>query len=274
MTALSLQPTSSEPAIVAELRRRNAALTSAGLFCLAAAAVLFALPLVDGRTLGGVAVWMKPAKFFLSVAVFLLTSAWFFGFVAPERRTAPRLVWSVRIALASAAFELVYITLQAARGEASHFNTADPLHIALYAAMGVVATVLLLTKVPLALEIARRPAVGADPDMRFAVVLGLWMTVVLGGFAGLYMGAQAGHAVGAEAGHLPLFGWNRLGGDLRVAHFFGMHAEQAVPAAAALLAALGAPARRRLIAVFAAGLAAVVLFAFAQAVAGRPFPLG
>ncbi len=55
------------------------------------------------------------------------------------------------------------------------------------------------------------------------------------------MSQQAGHAVGAEGGQVPLFGWNRSGGDLRVAHFLGIHAEQAIP----LLAALDREPRRR-----------------------------
>ena len=41
-----------------------------------------------------------------------------------------------------------------------------------------------------------------------------------------------GHWVGGvptDAGGLPLFGWSRTGGDLRVPHFFATHVMQALP---------------------------------------------
>ena len=44
------------------------------------------LQLVDPRTLHGVNVWVKPVKFLVSVGVFSLTAAWFFGYIRPERR--------------------------------------------------------------------------------------------------------------------------------------------------------------------------------------------
>ena len=101
-------------------------------------------------------------------------------------------------------------------------------------------------------------------------MLGLVLTFLLGGGLGGYMSAQPGHAVGPEGGHVPLFGWNRNGGDLRNAHFLGIHAEQALPIIAALVA--GGTTRIRW-AVLIGGTAlyvAVTLAIFAQAVAGRP----
>jgi hypothetical protein len=73
---------------------------------------------------------------------------------------------------------------------------------------------------------------------------------------------------------VPVFGWNRSGGDLRIAHFLGIHAEQAIPLLGAVLAAV-AP-RFRLWGLVAGTFAycALTLAIFAQAVAGRPlFPL-
>lgn len=260
---------------IAELRDRQPALAAVGLAFLLLAAVAAALPTFDARLIDGVSVWAKPAKFFLSGGLVILTSAWFFGYVRPERRGARALKLSVRVLIATAVFELAYITFQAARGEPSHYNRSDALHLALYGLMGLAATAMLATKIPLALEIARRPAAGLDPDLRRAAVLGMAMTVVLGALTGVYLGSQSGHNVGEVAGAAPVFGWNRAGGDLRVAHFFGMHAEQILPVTAVLAgAALGGPWPRRLVVVAALAIAAMTLLAFAQAVAGRPFPFG
>jgi hypothetical protein len=83
------------------------------------------------------------------------------------------------------------------------------------------------------------------------------------------MSAQPGHSVGLEGGHVPLFGWNRSGGDLRIAHFLGIHAEQAIPLLAALLGGIAAPARQRLLIAGIAAYVALTLAIFFQAIAGR-----
>lgn len=262
---------------VATLRERQPALTAVGFAFLLLAAVTATLPMFDGRMLDGAPVWAKPAKFFLSTGVFLLTSAWFFGYVRPDRRSCRALRVSVVVAIAAAVFEVAYITVQAALGERSHFNQDDALHFALYGLMGAAALAMLLTKIPLAVEIARRPAAETRPEIRRAIVIGVWLTVVLGAASGVYMSQQytQGHNVGAVGGAAPLFGWNRAGGDLRVAHFFGMHAEQILPIVAALGACTVSRRRTdRLVTAAAVAIAGLAALAFVQALAGRPFPVG
>jgi hypothetical protein len=66
--------------------------------------------------------------------------------------------------------------------------------------------------------------------------------------------------------------WSRDGGDLRVAHFFGMHAMQVLPLMAALLPAR-APHRVAVVVVMAAAClyTALCVYAFVQALNGVPF---
>jgi hypothetical protein len=270
MTAIALAPAALTRSLLAEFMERQRLLTLFGLAALLLAPPVLALQAIDPRTLHGVSVWLKPAKFLVSVGVFALTSAWYWGYVAPERRTGRPLRLTAAVLVGSAGFELLYIALQAARGLDSHFNLTSPLYVAMYGLMGLAAVLLVGTVLPLAWQIVRHPAKGLRPDFVAALAIGLVLTFLLGGGLGGYMSAQTGHSVGAQGGHLPFFGWNRSGGDLRIAHFLGIHAEQAIPLLAALVAGWTARARWTALGAGTAAYVALTLAVFAQAVAGRP----
>jgi hypothetical protein len=253
------------------LFQRQRSLAVYGLATLAFTGLAIALQAIDPRTLAsGVGIWVKPAKFFFSVAIFSLTAAWFFGYVRPERRESAMMRATVATLIATGTFELAYICWQAARGLESHFNTDTPFHAVMYAVMGIAATLLVATTLPLAWEIARRPATGLQRSFIAAVVIGLSLTFLLGGGLGGYMSSQAGHAVGQAGGQTPIFGWNRLGGDLRIAHFLGIHAEQAIPILGLLVAGLSPRLRWSLLGAGTVAYAGLTLAVFAQAVAGAP----
>lgn len=253
---------------------RQPVLAGYGLAMIAALAVTLVLQAVDPRQLDGVDVWVKPAKFFLSVGVYSLTLAWFFDYVRAERRDSRPMRFVVWGTVGLTAFENAWITWQAAHGAASHFNTATTFVIVMYALMGLAIVVTIIGLPVLAWEIARRPVAGLRPDYQAAVVLGLVLTFVLGGGLGGYMSAQTGHSVGAAGGHLPVFGWNRQGGDLRVAHFFGMHVMQALPILMAVVARLPKGVRWGALAAGTAASVGVTVFVFVQALNGQPFLAG
>lgn len=275
MNSVTLNPAPSPaflsfPALWGDLLARQRMLAVYGAVMLALTVPALIAQTIDPRMIDGVNIWVKPAKFFASIGVFALTMAWFHGLVRPERRTSRLLRGNAWLLIASSLFEIAYICWQAALGQASHFNISTPFHIVMYALMGMGATLLVATTLPLAWEVARRPAASMRPDFVAAVVIGLVLTFALGGGLGGYMSSQLGHSVGAEGGHVPVVGWNRLGGDLRVAHFLGIHAQQAIPLLAAMVA--GAPPRLRWTALAAGTLLyiALTLALFAQAVAGQP----
>jgi hypothetical protein len=100
------------------------------------------------------------------------------------------------------------------------------------------------------------------------VGLGLVLGGVLGGITGSTISVMGGPVIAgtlSDAASWPPFFWSRDGGDLRIAHFLGTHAMQALPAFA-LLAAPGAAA----VSVAALGWLGVTLAAYALALAGVP----
>jgi hypothetical protein len=92
-------------------------------------------------------------------------------------------------------------------------------------------------------------------------------------------GIVGAHTVGLPDGGpgLPVLGWSTVGGDLRIPHFVGMHALQALPILLILLEALGRRlprladprVRSRLVLVAAAGYLALVGLLTSQALRGQ-----
>lgn len=261
------------PAILAEGRARQPLLFGAGIVFLLAMLPTTAAFLLDERTVNGINVWWKPLKFQLSIALYLGTLAWLTGALAPAARQSRFLRWFAVVSVALLAYEIIYMMIQSARGVGSHFNTATPLEGLLFTLMGAAALVFTAFPAALGLAIARNPAPGLAPAYRVAVVSGLVLTAVLGIATGAALGINGGHWVGApasDAGGLPIFGWSREGGDLRVAHFFALHALQILPVAGWLVARRR-PEATGVVALLAAAFAAFTAYVLAEALLGRPF---
>lgn len=278
MTAAALAPAPGArrplhiPALATELLRRQKALAWLGFAMLAIMAPALVAWLADGRSLGEVSVWSKPLKFMASVALFSLTMAWHFGYLPETRRrsrVARGIVWTIVVA---SLFEIAYITWQGGHGEASHFNESTAFHFAMYALMGLGATMMTATAALLGIEIARHGDPSLAAGFRLSLTLGLVMTFALGAPTGAVMSALASHGVGGVPGGamLPIFGWSTTGGDLRVAHFLGIHAQQIVPAFGWLMARMAPRAGRAAVAAFALLYIGLVGVTLAQALAGLP----
>jgi hypothetical protein len=192
-------------------------------------AVCFALTLVDARLLAGANVWEKPAKFFLSLTVQAVTMAWAISIV-PEKLRGTKT--ATLLFVIAAWFELAYMIFRASRGEASHFNTGTPLAAFMYAMMGLGSLTLVFTSGFIGWRIWQRRG---KILMHEAAGVGLVLGAVLGLIAGGYLSSQTSHWIGGDmtdATGLTYFRWSTTGGDLRVAHFIGLHATQLVPLAA------------------------------------------
>lgn len=253
-----------------EVFRRQPALAWFGLLMWALMIPTGLAAMSDPRLVDGVGTWIKPLKFEASIGLFSLTAAWMFGYIESSARRSLLARLVVLVIIAANVFEIAYILFQSLRAERSHFNVSDPVHGALYAMMGLAATAIVSTSLGMAWLVARRGEPVRAP-FRDAVVLGLVLTTVLGGGFGWIMGARLSHGVGLDdpARALPLLGWSMVGGDLRPAHFLGIHAQQLIPLLALAVPGRGGPSR---LAVWGLAAAYVVLTLAvgAEALAGRP----
>lgn len=223
---------------IAELVQRERRLALFGLTLLALLVPLTLAWGLDERTLRGANIWLKPMKFALSLGLFALTTAWFVGHLLPAARRLRSVDAMVWVLIGSASFEFGYIVLQAGLGRGSHFNVGDTFHAVMYSLMGMGALMLTATQPALAWLLLRHADRRRALAYRMAVVIGLLLTFVLGaGAGGLLSGMQP-----PETAALPIVGWSMAGGDLRPAHFLGIHAQQALPLVG--LAVAGWNARR------------------------------
>ena len=101
------------------LWQADRSVTATGLLMLALLPAFTAGLLLDPRQVTGAPVWLKPAKFAASFAIFTLTLAWAFQWLH-DRPRLRRIVG--RGTAAAFIVEMAAIGGQAARGVASHFT--------------------------------------------------------------------------------------------------------------------------------------------------------
>lgn len=207
-----------------------------GMMALAVVGMAF-----DPRLITGAPAWLKPFKFAVSMLLYVGTLAYMVRDL-PRRRP---LMWALGATAVLLTMEVLLIFLQAARGRTSHFNIDTPLDAAIFSSMGVGIAVVWLSSAVVLWQHGRSPA--ADRALAWAFRLGLALNI-LGAGMGWIMTTPSpsqieanrrgerprvagAHTVGAPDGGagLPLTRWSTDHGDLRVAHFVGMHALQLLP---------------------------------------------
>ncbi len=208
------------------LALRNAPLYYFGWVCLAGALVCAGLTQLIRTQVMGVNAWVKPLKFFSSISLFVWTLDWYLGYLGPR----PAVTIYTWVVVGALSFELLCIAGQAARGQRSHFNTSSPFGIALAVAMGVAIVTMTLWTAYIGLVFSQAPLPGLPPAYAWAIRLGIGLFVIFALQGGL-MVSRGGHTMGGPDGGpgLPTLGWSTRHGDLRVAHFVGMHALQVLP---------------------------------------------
>jgi hypothetical protein len=261
-----MEPVTSIRSGVRQLWQSDRILTASALLMLGLLPGFLTGLFLDSRIVTGAPVWLKPAKFAASTAVYMFTLAWIFTYLRDwprMRRLVGRATAFIFVA------EVAVIALQAWRGTTSHFNFSTPLDGALFVFMGSAILVQTMLSVLVAVALWRQSF--EDRALGWALRIGMVITIAGASTGGLMtrpteaqlaqlaatkqMRIVGAHTVGAPDGGpgLPGTGWSLEHGDLRVPHFIGLHALQLLPLLAWVLWRRGVRDDRRARTVVVAG---------------------
>lgn len=208
---------------------------TAAMVALAVASVVGLL--VDERTLLGQPIWAKPLKFALSIAIYAVTLAWLITLTRGRLRRVSW--WAGTVSAVALVIEMVVIVGAVVAGTTSHFNVSTPLASVLWSVMAVSIVVVWIATLVVAFALFRAPL--GDPARSLAIRAG--SIIALAGMALAFLmtsptaaqladfrGIAGAHSVGVADGGpgIPVLGWSTEAGDLRIPHFVGMHALQAL----------------------------------------------
>lgn len=213
-------------ALISEIYRRNKLLASLGTVNLMAAVLLFFYSFFNTEVVLGINSMIKPIKFVLSIWIYAWTMALLLFYVSDQNKVKK---YSL-VAIVAMGFEQFAIISQAIKGELSHFNNSSIYGGIIYALMGIFIVVLTIQTLRIAITFIRQKTYTIPAPLVLSIQIGLIYFVIFSFFGG-YISGVNGHTVGANDGGegLPLINWSTAFGDLRVAHFFGIHALQIIP---------------------------------------------
>ena len=208
------------------IKQRNEVLYYFGLVCFVAALLCLVLTRLTQTQVMSTNAWYKPAKFFLSTAIFVWSMAWYAYYLGNIRAVT----WYSWGLIALFGFEDLYIALQAGRGQLSHFNISTLGYAGVYGLMALVAVGISLWTAYIGVLFFRADLSELSSAYVWGIRLGIIVFVIFS-MQGLVMGSRLTHTIGGPDGSpgLPAVNWSRAYGDLRVAHFMGMHALQVLP---------------------------------------------
>jgi hypothetical protein len=244
------------------LKERNETLFNFGIICLLFAILFFVLSKTNSTEVFGINAYLKPFKFAFSTFLYSWTMAWFLGYLPTFNPTIFN--WIIIITLG---FEIVYIALQASKGELSHYNVSTPTKSFLFSMMALMATITTLATAYITVLFFGNTVSELPNYYLWSIRLGLIIFVIFS-FEGFVMGSKMAHTIGSEDGSkgLALLNWSFTYGDLRIAHFIGMHALQVIPLLSYYL--LKNTKFTLLLGLLYFGLA---IFTLIQALQGKPF---
>ena len=174
----------------------------------------------------GINAWIKPLKFFVSVAIMTWTIGYLMQWL--DRKKEVRIF--SRILVVTMGIELLIISMQSARGQQSHFNISSAFNGILFNVMGAAIVVFTLGAAYICYLFFKQKKFTIPATLVWGIRLGLLFFVFFASEGGV-MVVKLAHTIGGPDGGagLPFVNWSREHGDLRISHFFGLHSLQILP---------------------------------------------
>jgi len=210
---------------IEQLKTRNETLFYFGLICLILAIIFLIMSKVSSLQVYNVSAWYKPFKFALSTTLYAWAMLWFCFYLKDFN-----IQWFNAAVIILLGFEIVYIAIQAGRGQLSHYNISSSFYSLMYTLMALAASAVTIYTAYVGWLFFRNDFNELPDYYLWAIRLGIIIFVIFS-FEGFVMGSKMTHTIGgADGGEgLPLLNWSTKFGDPRIAHFIGMHALQVLP---------------------------------------------
>jgi hypothetical protein len=256
--------------IISEIFLRNKLLAIAGSINLILAILLVFYAPFNNMEVLGLNSMIKPIKFLLSLWIYFWTMAYLLFYLENQVAVARFSMLAVLVMF----YENGVIVVQAFRGKLSHFNQSELVGGILYGIMGVLIVTVTLATALITIRFIRQKTYSISPEFALSIKIGLVFFIIFS-FMGGYMSAINSHNIGGNIGQegLPLLNWSTLFGDLRVAHFFGIHSLQLIPLFGYFIdnKEYSKSSKTTLIWLFAMLYFAFISFTLWQAVQAKPF---
>ncbi|MDQ3683532.1 MAG: hypothetical protein M3352_10760, partial [Bacteroidota bacterium] len=196
------------------------------------------------------------------VGIMILTMGWLLYYL----NDAKKIMLYSWLLIVTMFFENGLIILQAIRGTTSHYNNNTPADAIIFIFMGIFILLFTITSVLICIAFFSQNQFSIPDAYVWGIRLGI-LFFILFSLEGGMMLTLTRHTIGSADGGpgLPLTNWSTQYGDLRIAHFLGIHSLQLLP----LLGHYIAKSKKQIIALSVIYFV-IVVAVFIQALSGTP----
>ena len=209
-----------------QLKQRNLLLYWFGWFNMLVGLGCLSGIFLDDEQILGVSRWLKPMKFYLSVGLMVWTMDWLLYYLSNTKKVKRY----SRLIVFTMFFENGLILLQAFRGTTSHFNIYTTTDAMIFNLMGILIVIFTVTCILICIAFFGQQSFDIPAPYLWGIRLGILFFIIFSLEGGMMLSLLK-HTVGAADGTpgIPVLNWSKQYGDLRIAHFVGIHSLQVLP---------------------------------------------
>ncbi len=213
--------------IIKDIQRRNKVLFWFGSLLLLIVVISFLGSIFSESVILGTNAYSKSFKYSFSSWITCWSLSWILYYLQSSK-IKKSVSWILGFSLF---FENLIILIQSFRGEPSHYNMTTPLNSLLSVLIIFLMLIFSLTLLRVCVLFFNQQKFPLSQHytwgVRYGILIFITSSILIGGL----MFGMMGHTIGGYDGDmgLPILNWSTKFGDLRVAHFLGVHALQIIP---------------------------------------------